>query len=90
MEKKELEERIRSAVENYILDEETYDDNAQLCIVPATLEVYVDDSHNTDVDSPDIDCYDVMDFIEMTSLDGETGKWIVDEDAVKEAAGEYL
>ena len=88
--KEELENRIRKAVADYILDEETYDDNAQLCINPSTKEVYVEDSREVDVDSPDIDCYDVMDFVEMTAASEGSGKWKVNEEAVKEAAAEYV
>ena len=90
MNREELEERISSAVKGYIIDEETYDDNAQLCIKPSTLEVFVEDSRDIDVDAPDLDCYDVMDFVEMTNDPEHPGKWIVDEEAVKSAAAEYM
>ena len=90
MTKKELEERIRSAVSDYIIDEETYDDNAQLVIVPATFEVYVEDSRNVDIDSPETDCYDVMDFVEFGTDVENPGKWIVDEEAVASVAGDYF
>ncbi|MDE5808404.1 MAG: hypothetical protein K2H76_09825 [Muribaculaceae bacterium] len=87
--KEELEAQIRKAVGEYILDEETYDDNAQLCINPSTMEVFVEDSRNVDVDSPEIDCYDVMDFVKMIADPEHAGKWIVDEEAVNSVAGEY-
>lgn len=90
MNREELEERISSAVKGYIIDEETYDDNAQLCIKPSTLEVFVEDSRDIDVDAPDLDCYDVMDFVEMTNDPEHPGKWIVDEEAVKSVAAEYV
>ncbi|MDE5870135.1 MAG: hypothetical protein K2H18_07865 [Muribaculaceae bacterium] len=86
MERKELEERICSAVNEYINNEEGYDDNAQLCINPKTLEVSVEDSRNVDEDSPEIDCYDVMDFVEMNA----GGEWAVDNEAVESVLSEYL
>ena len=89
MQKEELKAKIRQAVRDYILDEETYDDNAQLCINPSTMEVYVEDSRNVNVDSPEIDCYDVMDFVEMSSDSEHAGKWMVDEESVNSVAGEY-
>lgn len=88
--KEDLEKRIAAAVREYIADEEGYDDNAQLCIKPSTLEVFVEDSRNIDIDSPDFDCYDVMDFVEMTNDPDHPGKWIVDEESVKSVAAEYL
>ncbi len=82
--------RLRSAVKEYIADEEAYDDNAQLCVKPATMEVFLEDSREVDVDSPDIDCYDVMDFVEMSSNPEYAGRWIVDESAVESVADEYF
>lgn len=90
MNKEELEARIRSAVKEYLADEEAYDDNAQLCIKPDSLEVYVEDSRNVDTDSPEIDCYDVMDLVEMSSNPDDAGRWIVDEEAVESVAAEYV
>ena len=90
MNREELEERISSAVKGYIIDEETYDDNAQLCIKPSKLEVFVEDSRDIDVDAPDLDCYDVMDFVEMTNDPEHPGKWIVDDEAVKSVTAEYM
>ena len=90
MTREELESRIREAVNEYILDEETYDDNAQLFINPSTMEVTVEDSRDVDVDSEDIDCYDVMDLVEMTPDAYGAGRWTVDEEAVKSVAAEYL
>ncbi|MDE7442068.1 MAG: hypothetical protein K2M69_07880 [Muribaculaceae bacterium] len=90
MTREELESRIREAVNEYILDEETYDDNAQLCINPSTMEVTVEDSRDVDVDSEDMDCYDVMDLVEMTPDADGAGRWTVDEEAVKSVAAEYL
>ena len=86
MRKEEFEELLRNVINDYIIDEETYDDNAQLCIVPEKWEVYVADSREVDVDAPEIDCYDVMDFVEM---DAEA-KWKVNEEAVEEVASEYF
>ena len=90
MTKKELEKLIREAVEDYIIDEDTYDDNAQLCIEPAEMNVYVADSRDVDPDSDKIDCYDVMDFVEMDTNPDSEGKWRVDDEAVSSAAAEYF
>lgn len=90
MQKAELKTRIQEAVSNYILDEEAYDDNAQLCINPSTMEVFIEDSRNVDVDSPDIDCYDVMDFVEMSADPEHAGKWIADEAAIESVVEEYI
>ncbi|MDE5790095.1 MAG: hypothetical protein K2H96_02550 [Muribaculaceae bacterium] len=90
MSREELKARICAAVKEYIADEEAYDDNAQLCIKPETLDVYVEDSRNVDTDSPEIDCYDVMDFVEVSPNPEEAGRWIVDETAVEAAVDEYL
>ena len=86
MTNKELRQLILSAVNEYLLDEDSFDDNAQLCIRPATWEVYVADGREADVESPEIDCYDVMDFVEMDS----EGKWKVDEEIVDSTADEYM
>ncbi len=90
MSREGLKARICAAVKEYIADEEAYDDNAQLCIKPETLDVYVEDSRNVDTDSPEIDCYDVMDFVEVSPNPEEAGRWIVDEAAVESAVEEYL
>ena len=89
MNKDELKARICAAVKEYIADEEAYDDNAQLCIKPGSLEVSLEDSRNVDTESPEIDCYDVMDFVEMSS-NPEPGKWAVDETAVDSVVDEYI
>ncbi|MDE6718092.1 MAG: hypothetical protein K2J70_07860 [Muribaculaceae bacterium] len=86
MTKDEFKELLRSAVKDYIIDEDAYDDNAQLCIKLNTMEVYLADSREVNVDAEDIECYDVMDLVEM---DPE-GKWKVDEAAVDEVSDVYL
>jgi len=88
MTRNELEKLITDAVEDYIIDEETYDDNAQLCIEPDEMNVYVADSRDVDPESDDIDCYDVMDFVEMDP--SSEGKWKVDKEAVASVASEYI
>lgn len=52
MDIKELEKNILAAVERYIADEETYDDNAQIQIDPETGKVTVVDSDEAESDSP--------------------------------------
>ncbi|MDE6682507.1 MAG: hypothetical protein K2J87_03680 [Muribaculaceae bacterium] len=90
MNKDELKARICAAVKEYIADEEAYDDNAQLCIKTGSLEVSLEDSRNVDTESPEIDCYDVMDFVEMSSNPEQPGKWVVDETAVDSVVDEYI
>lgn len=90
MTKEEIKDRIRSAVNDYLAEEEAYDDNAQLCIRPATMEVTVEDSRMVDIDSSEIDCYDVMDLVEMSPDAESAGQWIVDEEAVESVASEYV
>lgn len=51
MELKAIEKAIRDAVERYIDEEETYDDNAQLQIDPETMKVTVVDSEDAESDS---------------------------------------
>lgn len=51
MELKEFEKEITAAVERYIADEETYDDNAQLQIDPETYKVTVVDSDEAESES---------------------------------------
>lgn len=86
MTRKELEELISSVVKDYLADEESYDDNAQLCILPATWEVYAADSREVDTEAPEVDCYDIMDLVEM----GAEGEWAVDDGAVESVAAEYF
>ncbi|MDE7412387.1 MAG: hypothetical protein K2N05_01170 [Muribaculaceae bacterium] len=86
MTKEEFKGRLISVVKEYIRDEEGYDDNAQLCIKPATMDAYLADSREVDVESPDIECYDVMELVEMNP----EGKWKVDEASVEAVAEEYF
>ena len=85
MTREELENLLRNAVEDYIADEEAYDDNARLRIDPQSKEVSITDGGD---DVEDADYYDVMDLIKMSPLD--PGKWEVDEDAVKSVAEETI
>ena len=43
MNKEELTTAVMAALRTYIDDEEMYDDNAQLLVNPATMEVSLDD-----------------------------------------------
>ncbi len=85
MTREELENLLRNAVEDYIADEEAYDDNARLRIDPQSKEVSITDGAD---EVEDADYYDVMDFIKMSPAD--PGKWEVDEDAVESVAEEYI
>lgn len=73
-----------AALRTYIDDEEMYDDNAQLLVNPATMEVSLDDG---DVDQgDDIDEYAVMDLLRMDS----DGGWMPDDESVAQLVAEYL
>lgn len=88
MERKELEERILAAIEEYIAAEETYDDTAQLRIDPAAMMVTLTDSEDSDTpDNDDADYYDVMDLVKMSPDD--PGIWIPDMKAIASVAAEY-
>lgn len=67
----ELENLLRNAVEDYIADEEAYDDNARLRIDPQSKEVSITDGAD---EVEDADYYDVMDFIKMSPADTENGR----------------
>ena len=53
MNRRELEKNILAAVERYIADEETYDDNAQIQIDPETWKVTVVDSEDAEPEGVD-------------------------------------
>lgn len=74
--------KISDVVKDFIAQDEVYGDNAQLSVVPETLELEI---VGGDVDDPEKDYYDLMDLVEMTP----EGKWIPDVDAISEVAGNY-
>lgn len=77
MNREEFKEAVIKAVEQYIADEECYDDNAQLTVNPETHEVALADG---DDDLPDeLDQYSVMDLVQMDA----DGRWQVDMEAVE-------
>ncbi len=80
-----LVNKITDAVEEFIAGEELYDDDTQLEVNPATLEVKLVDG---DTDSDDLDYYSIMDLVTMPADD--SGDWSVDVDAVQSVAGEYF
>ena len=82
MEKKELIDKLASAVMEYIADEELYDDNARLVVNPATGEVRLIDG-DEDVDDDSLDVYDVMDMVRMNA----DGVWEPDTEAIAELIG---
>lgn len=79
MNSEELKKRVLAAVEEYIADEEAFDDNAQLCISPEG-EVEVRDSADVPDGDDGNDYYDVMEFVRMSAA--EPGKWEVDAAAI--------
>lgn len=87
--KDELRGNIISAVEQYIADEEIYDDNAQLMIDTSTGNVEVVDSIEVTTDESDEkDYYDIMDLVKP---DPEApGSWEADYDAIDSVIAEYL
>lgn len=86
--KREFEKRIVQAVENYVIDEENYDDNPQLKIMPATLEVAVVNCDEADPEVKDSDYYDVMDLVKPDP--SNPGRWMADKEAVASITDEYF
>ncbi len=89
MNKEDLEKKITAAVEEYIADEETYDDNARVQIDPETWKVTMVDSDDESYgDVAGMDYYDVMDLVRMSVA--EPGKWEPDREAIASVAEEEL
>lgn len=86
---KELEKRLLTAVEEFIAGEESYDDNAQISIDPATgtVALIAGDELPEDTDSSALDYYDVMDMVMMSP--DEPGKWLPDNEAIASVAADY-
>lgn len=89
MDIKLIEKAIREAVMEYIADEETYDDNAQLRIFPAEAKAdVIDGDENDEEDSADgVDFIDVMELVKMSP--DKPGKWVPDDEAIAALAEEY-
>lgn len=94
MDKETLKRNLTKAVQDYLAEEETYDDNAQLQIDPQTGTVNIVDSGelqdegiDIEADPAGMDYYDVMDFVMMNPA--VPGQWIVDTEAVDSVADEY-
>ena len=83
MTRQELRDRIHAAIEEYVSSPEAYED-PQLVIDRNTGSVELRELEETDSDTPDLDVYDVMDFVEMTP----EGEWRVSDDAVDTAASD--
>lgn len=89
----EIERLIRDSVVDYIEEEESYDDNAQLRIDPAKMTISVvsgaeaEDNDTSAGDNSEIDYIDIMELIKMNPSD--PGKWLPDDDAIKCLAEEY-
>ncbi len=85
----DLKEKILAAVEEFIAGEESYDDNAQISINPATgdVELIAGMELPDDTESSSIDYYDVMDLVMMSPA--ESGKWLADTEAIASVAAEY-
>lgn len=82
--KSEFKNCLLAAVEGYIADEETYDDNAQLQIDPETGKATIVDSE----DIAGMDYYDVMDLVKMDP--DSPGSWKPDIEAVDSVVDEYF
>ena len=89
MTKEELNRLILDAINDYLSNEEAFDDNAQLCIAPGIWRVYAADSREIDPDDPAIDCYDILDFVEMSPDGPEAGHWIPNPDLTLAVASDY-
>lgn len=86
MDKKEiLRQSIISAVNEYLENEEAYSDDVQLEINTANLQA---DLADPEQDLPEYDYYPVMDLVCTASDD--SGRWIVDEEAVDSVVSDYL
>lgn len=84
MNKDILERNLLEAVKEYIDGEETFGDNATVCINPQSGEVEIHDMEDT----PDnMDSYDIMEFIAVNPLN--PAEWIVDTNAVESVVAEY-
>lgn len=84
MEKDLLIKALTDAVNNYIADEECYDDNVQIEIDPATGGVALCDA---DTGRENCDYYQVMDLVSMST--DNPGQWEVDSEAVNDVASQY-
>lgn len=80
-----LKERILEVVNEYIAADESYDDDAQLTIDPATKEVGLTDGEDAESLPETVDCYPAMDFVEM---DAE-GNWRPDMESIESVAADY-
>ena len=83
MNKEEFIKAVSDLIGTYVVDEELYDDSAQLVVNPDTHEASLADGDEEIDDS--LDQYDVMDMVRMDA----DGKWIVDNQAVSDLADEY-
>lgn len=90
MTKDEFREKIEEVVSEYIAEEQSYDDNAQLEIDPESYEVEVTEGTEGEeaFSIPGKDYYDVMDLVCM-SVD-QPGKWLPDEEAIDSIVDEYF
>lgn len=77
--------KVLEKVREYISADESYDDDAQITIDPASLEVGLVDGEEADGIADSIDCYPAMDFVVMTA----DGKWVPDTEAIASVAAEY-
>lgn len=81
----EFTDLISATVNQYLDDEECYNDNVQLQINPATGEVELTDSDE------ELDGYDyipAMDLVKMSTE--ELGQWETDAEAIAELAAQYF
>ena len=85
MDKKDLEKLSLEAVEDYISSDESYDDDAQLRIDPATFTVDIADGEDAEDPADPRDYYDIMDLVEMNA----EGRWIPEPEAIASVAAEY-
>lgn len=85
MDAEKLKAGILAAVREYLSSEESYDDDAQLRIDPATMKIDLADGEEADDESDPRDYYSVMDLVEMDA----DGKWTPDPDAIAAVAAEY-
>lgn len=79
----QMEEKIRKVLQQYIDDEELYDDDTLLVINPVDKEVVLAGGDSEPDESED--SYYVMDLLSM----GTDGHWTPDPGAIAEVAAQY-
>lgn len=78
-----MKKKIEELVKEYIVQDEAYDDNAQIAVNPATGEARLMDGEEAEELSDDWTIISAMDLVEMTP----EGTWRPDPEAIADFAG---